>query len=105
MAHKWNSDISLGIGTICANFVRFRGSQPSLPQLCPVSVWGGGGMGYIWKALEKGYLDTLGLHVVLMIWVRFSCVLEGAGVACCLFLSTGSYHVRIQINPTCCCFP
>ena len=53
-------------------------------------------MGYIRKALEKGYLDHPGLHVVLTICLRFSSVLDGAYVDCCLFLSTGSYHVCIQ---------
>ena len=38
--------ISFGDGTNCANFVRFRGSQPLLPHLCLVSVpKGGGGCG------------------------------------------------------------
>ena len=50
-------------------------------------------MGYIRKALDKGYLD--------MIFVCFGrCV-------CCLLLilSMGSYHVCLQIHTTCCCFP
>ena len=29
---------SLGIVADCANFVRFRGSKPLLPHLCPLSV-------------------------------------------------------------------
>ena len=37
--------ISLGIVASCTNFVRFRGSQPLLPHLCPLSVlFGGGGV-------------------------------------------------------------
>ena len=55
-------------------------------------------MGYIRKALEKGYLEHLSLHAVLTVCLRFLSVLDHAGVACCLFLSTGSYHVRIQIH-------
>ena len=45
-------------------------------------------MGYIRKALEKGYWNTLGLHAVLTTSLRFLSVLGGACVACCLFLST-----------------
>ena len=62
-------------------------------------------MGYIWKALKKGYLEHPGLHAVLTTCLRFLSILDDACVACCLFLSPGSYHVRIQIHPTGCCFP
>ena len=62
-------------------------------------------MGYIRKALEKGYLDHLGLHAVLTTCLGFSSFFDGACVPCCLFLSTGSYHVCIQIHTTGCCFP
>ena len=62
-------------------------------------------MGYIQKDLEKGYLEHPGLHAVLTTCLRFSSVLDGACVACCLCLSTGSYHVYIQIHSTGCCFP
>jgi hypothetical protein len=62
-------------------------------------------MGYIWKALEKGYLEHLGLHAVLTTCLRFSSILDGACVGCCLLLSTGSYHVRIQIQSMSCCLP
>ena len=62
-------------------------------------------MGYIRKAVEKGYVGHPGLHAVLTTCLRFSSVLDGACVPCCLFLSTGSYHVCIQIYTTCCCFP
>ena len=55
-------------------------------------------MGYIRKALEKGYLEHPGLYAVLAVFLRFLSVLDDAGVACCLFLSTGSYHVRIQLH-------
>ena len=50
-------------------------------------------MGYIRKALEKGYLEHPGLHAVLTTCLRFSSLLYDARVACCLLLSTGSYHV------------
>ena len=61
-------------------------------------------MEYIWKALEKGYLEPLRLHGVLTIYLRSSSVLDSAGVACCLFLSTHSYHqqVAMHISPTYC---
>ena len=62
-------------------------------------------MGYIQKALDKGYLEHPGLHAVLTTCLRFSSLLDGARVPCCLFLSTGSYHVYIQIHSTGCCFP
>ena len=61
-------------------------------------------MGYIRKALEKGYSEHPGLHAGLMTCLRFSFFLDSAGVAFCLVLSTGS-HVRIQIHATCCCIP
>ena len=50
-------------------------------------------MGYIRKALEKGYLEP-GLHVELTTCFSVSSILDGACVACCLILSTGSHHVR-----------
>ena len=62
-------------------------------------------MGYIRKALEKDYLEHPGLHAVPTTCLRFSFVLDDACVACCLILSTGSYHVCIQMHTTCCCFP
>ena len=62
-------------------------------------------MGYIQKALEKAIWNTLGLHAVLTTCSRFSSVSDRACVPCCLFLSTGSYHVHIQIHSTGCCFP
>ena len=53
--------ISLGIGRFCANSVGFRWSSSLLPYLCPLCVpWGGGYVGYIRKALEKGYLEHPG---------------------------------------------
>ena len=62
-----------------------------------------GGGGYIRKALEKGYLEHLGLHAVLMVCLRLLSVLDDACVACGLFLSK-CYHIRKQIHPTGCCF-
>ena len=62
-------------------------------------------MGYIRKALERGYLEHPGLHVVLTTCLRFLSISDGACVACCLFFSTGSCHVFIQIHATGCCFP
>ena len=53
--------ISLRDGGFCAKFVLFRGSQPLLPHLCPVSVLVGAYMGYIRKALEKGFPEMYGL--------------------------------------------
>ena len=62
-------------------------------------------MGYIWKALEEGYLEHLGLHALLTICMRFSSILDSAYVLCCHLLSTGSYHVFIQIHAKRCCIP
>ena len=94
--------ISLGIIDRCANSVGFRGSVPLLPHLCPLR---GGYVGCIRKALEKGHLEHPGLHAVLAICLRFSSVLDDACVAHCLVLSTGSYHVRIQMHTQRCCIP
>ena len=59
-------------------------------------------MGYIRKALEKGYLE----HPRSACWTDdMSDVSDGACVACCLFLLTGSCHVFIQIYTMGCCFP
>ena len=95
--------MSLEVGTKCANSVGFRWSSSLLPDLCPLCVPKAGYMGYIRKALEMGYLEHTGLHAVLTTCLRFSSVLDGACVSCCLFLSTGSYHVCIQIYII--CFP
>ena len=62
-------------------------------------------MEYIRKALEKGYWDHLSLHAVLTTRPSVSSFSDGACVPCCLFLSTGSYHVCIQIYTRGCCFP
>ena len=57
------------------------------------------------KPVKKAIWNTLGLYAVLTTCLRFSSVLEDACVACCRFLSTGSYHVCKQMHSTCCCFP
>ena len=57
------------------------------------------------KALKRAIWNTLGLHVVLTVCLRFLSFLDSACVACWLFLSTDSHHVRIQIHATCCCIP
>ena len=62
-------------------------------------------MGYIRKALEKGYSEHPGLLAGLTTCLRFSSVFDYACVVCCLFLLTGSCHVFIQIHATGCCFP
>ena len=55
--------------------------------------------------LKRAIWNNLGLHAVLTTCLRFLSVLDDACVACCLFLSTRCYHVRIQIHSTGCCFP
>ena len=70
----WRIQISLGDVQNCANTVGFRGLVPVFPHLCPLSVPEVGYVGYIRKALEKGYLEHRGLHAVLttcLIFVRF----------------------------------
>ena len=62
-------------------------------------------MGYIRKALEKGYSEHLGLHAIPTVCLIFLSFLDAARVALCLFLSTGSHHVCIQIHATGCCLP
>ena len=61
--------------------------------------------GIFGKPLKRAIWNTLGLHAVLMTCLRFSSLLDDACVACCLLLSTGSYHVCTQIHATCCHFP
>ena len=61
--------------------------------------------GIFGKPLKRAIWNTLGLHAILTACLRFLSILDDAGVACCLFLSPGSYHVRIQIHPMGCCFP
>ena len=52
-------------------------------------------MGYIRKPLKKAIWDTLGLHAAVTVCLRFLSFLDGARVARCLLLSTGSHHVRL----------
>ena len=52
--------ISLDDVENCANSVGFRGSLPLLPHLCPLSVPEVGYVGYVRKALEKGYSEHPG---------------------------------------------
>ena len=56
--------------------------------------------GIFGKPLKRAIWNTLGLHAVLTTCLRFSSVFNDACVACCLYLSTGSHHVRIQIHST-----
>ena len=60
--------MSLGDVAFYANMGRFQGSVLLWPHLCMLSVLkgGGGSVGYIWKALEKGYLEHPGPHAALM---------------------------------------
>ena len=60
--------------------------------------------GIFGKPLTRAIWNTLGLHAVLTTCLRFSSALDDACVACCLFLSTGSHHVCIQIHTMCSCF-
>ena len=53
--------ISLWDTAFGVNTERFQGLVPLLPHLCPLSVpKGGGDVGYIRKALQKGYLELPG---------------------------------------------
>ena len=78
--------IYLGDGTFSANFVRFS-------KLLP--------LGYIWKALEVGYLEHPGLLAVLKICLRCLSVLDGVCAACCLvnrqlpYLHINSHHMLL----------
>ena len=56
--------------------------------------------GIFGKLLKRAIWNTPGLHAGLT-----TCVLDDACVVCCLFLSTASCHVFIQIHTTGCCFP
>ena len=71
-----------------------------VPNMCPNGGGGGGMWGIFGKPLKRAIWNTLGLHAGLTTCLRFSSVSDRACVACCFFLSTGSYHVRIQIHST-----
>ena len=72
-----------------------------VPTECPVGV---GMWGIFGKPLKRAIQNTPGLHAVPTTCLRFLSALDGACVACCLFLLTGSPHVLIQIRTTRCCF-
>ena len=92
--------ISLGDTGFHANTECFQGLVPLLPHLRPLSVpKGGGGMwGIFGKPLKSAIWNTLGLHAVLRTCLRFLSLLDSVCASCCLFLSTGSYYVYIQIH-------
>ena len=73
-----------------------------VPAECPK---GGGMWGMFGKPLKRAIWNTLGLHVVLTVCLRFLSFLDSTCVACWLFLSTDSHHARIQVHATCCCIP
>ena len=73
-----------------------------VPAECPK---GGGMWGMFGKPLKRAIRNTLGLHVVLTVCLRFLSFLDSTCVACWLFLSTDSHHVWIQIHATCRCSP
>ena len=57
------------------------------------------------KPTKRAIWNTLGLHAVLTACLIFLSFLDVACVVCCLILSTGSHHFRVQILATCCCIP
>ena len=61
--------------------------------------------GIFGKPLKRAIWNTPGLHAGLTTCLIFSSISDDACVVCCLFLSTGSCHVFIQIHATGCCFP
>ena len=110
--YKWNNHLTGGSARIreavMPNWgfwgnLGFWGSVPLLPHLCALSVpYGGGGMwGIFGKPLKRAIRNTPGLHAVLTMCSTFSYVLL-ACAACCLLLSTGSYHVfQLAIRTIC----
>ena len=52
--------------------------------------------GIFGKPSKRAIWNTLGLHVVLTVYLRFLSFLDVACVICCLILSTGSHHVCVQ---------
>ena len=103
---QWGRHISRGRSGICQHGA-FSGIAVIVASFVPAeSPKGGGGMwGIFGKPLKRAIWNTLGLHVVLIVCLRFLSFLDSACVACWLFLSTDSHHVRIQIHATCCCIP
>ena len=51
--------------------------------------------GIFGKPLKRAVWNTLELHVVVTVCLRFLSFLDGACVACCLLLSTGSHYARV----------
>ena len=87
-----------------ANTERFQGLVPLLPHLCPLSVPKVGYVGYIWKALEKGFSEMYWFRgggpepyffenwpLPLTGWVFFAC--SGP-------VSDRLYHTPTPITPT-----
>ena len=88
---------------VSSQFSGFSGVGAIVALFVPTGCSGGRGMwGIFGKPLKRAIWNTPGLHAVRL---RFSSVLDDACVVCCLFLSTGSCHVFIQIHSTGCCFP
>ena len=50
--------------------------------------------GIFGKPSKRAIWNTLGLHVVLTVCLRFLSFVDVACVVCCLILSTGSHHVH-----------
>ena len=59
----------------------------------------------MWVLFGKGYLQHPGSACSTHDMFEILSISDGVSVTCCLFLSTGSYHVSIQIHATCPCFP
>ena len=83
------------------------GDHGSCCLICAPSVsrGGGGGMwGIFRRPLRRAIWNTPGFNAVLTVCLKFSSVLDGACVACCLVLLTGSYHQQLarHISPTYC---
>ena len=53
-------------------------------------------MGIFGKPLNRAIWNTLGLHAVLTMCLRFSSVWDTTCVACCLFLSKGGALSAVQ---------
>ena len=98
-------NISLG-RTVSCQYGAFSGVGAFVVSFVAAEYPVGGAMwGMFRKPLKRAIQNTPGLHAVLTTCLRFLSALDGACVACCLFLLTGSPHVLIQIHTTCCCFP
>ena len=58
-----------------------------------------GYVGIFGKSLKRAIWNAWGLHAVLTTCLRLSSFSDGACVACCLSLSTGSYHSAYKFTP------